>query len=364
MSNKDSTITKISMYRLNLPLIKPYKLSYNTFYSFEPLLIHIIDNEGNEGWGEQHISPGSSNETRDGGWTFARILSKLILNKTFNEAKEIILSHSHVSVVASSALHTAIEMLTNHSILSSKDPVKMKLLTAFNAEEEIEIRDELDKVIEQGFTTIKIKVGKNVSLDLKKIDAIQNNLNGRAKLRIDANRAYTEDEGCKFVKGLKPNFIELFEQPCHADDWEANATVAKLSSVPIMLDEPICSMQDIEKASQIDGVGLCKLKLKRFVSISKLVESINYAHSLGLEIVIGDGLGSEINCWMEAKIASGLIENAGEYNGFLKIKPDARILSESIKFNNGFFITPDNWNLEIDRDKLEKYSINKEVIYT
>jgi len=364
MSNKDSTITKISMYRLNLPLIKPYKLSYNTFYSFEPLLIHIIDNEGNEGWGEQHISPGSSNETRDGGWTFARILSKLILNKTFNEAKEIILSHSHVSVVASSALHTAIEMLTNHNILSSKDPVKMKLLTAFNAEEEIEIRDELDKVIEQGFTTIKIKVGKNVSLDLKKIDAIQNNLNGRAKLRIDANRAYTKDDGCKFVKGLKPNFIELFEQPCHADDWEANATVAKLSSVPIMLDEPICSMQDIEKASQIDGVGLCKLKLKRFVSISKLVESINYAHSLGLEIVIGDGLGSEINCWMEAKIASGLIENAGEYNGFLKIKPDARILSESIKFNNGFFITPDNWNLEIDRDKLEKYSINKEVIYT
>ncbi len=364
MSNKDSTITKISMYRLNLPLIKPYKLSYNTFYSFEPLLIHIIDNEGNEGWGEQHISPGSSNETRDGGWTFARILSKLILNKTFNEAKEIILSHSHVSVVASSALHTAIEMLTNHNILSSKDPVKMKLLTAFNAEEEIEIRDELDKVIEQGFTTIKIKVGKNVSLDLKKIDAIQNNLNGRAKLRIDANRAYTKDDGCKFVKGLKPNFIELFEQPCHADDWEANATVAKLSSVPIMLDEPICSMQDIEKASQIDGVGLCKLKLKRFVSISKLVESINYAHSLGLEIVIGDGLGSEINCWMEAKIASGLIENAGEYNGFLKIKPNARILSESIKFNNGFFITPDNWNLEIDRDKLEKYSINKEVIYT
>ena len=124
-----------------------------------------------------------------------------------------------------------------------------------------------------------------------------------------------------------------------------------------MLDEPICSMQDIEKASRIDGVSLCKLKLKRFVSISKLMESINYAHSLGLEIVIGDGLGSEINCWMEAKIASGLIENAGEYNGFLKIKPEARILSNPIKFQNGFLETEDNWKLQIDRDKLEKYSI-------
>ena len=104
-------------------------------------------------------------------------------------------------------------------------------------------------------------------------------------------------------------------------------------------------MEDIEKASRIDGVGLCKLKLKRFVSISKLLEAIEYAHSLGLKIVIGDGLGSEINCLMEAKIANGLIENAGEYNGFLKIKPEARILSNSIKFQNGFFITSNNWKL-------------------
>ena len=169
MNDKDNTISKISIYRLDVPLIKPYKLSYNTFHSFEPLLIHIIDNNGNEGWGEQHISPGSSNETREGGWTFARILSKLIVNKTFSEAKEIILTHSNVSIVASSALHSAIDMLADHSILTNKDPVKMKLLTAFNAEEEIEIRDELDKVTEQGFTTIKIKVGKNVSLDLKKL---------------------------------------------------------------------------------------------------------------------------------------------------------------------------------------------------
>ena len=130
-----------------------------------------------------------------------------------------------------------------------------------------------------------------------------------------------------------------------------------------MLDEPICNVEDIKRASKIDGIGLCKLKLKRFVSISKLIESINYAHSLGLEIVLGDGLGSEINCWMEAKIANNLIGNAGEYNGFLKIKPEARILSNPIEFHNGFFKTPHNWKPEIDKDKLEKYSISREIIY-
>ena len=83
MKNKGSTISKITIYRLNLPLIKPYKLSYNTFHSFEPLLIQITDDNGKEGWGEQHISPGSSSKTREGGWELTKIISNLILNKTF-----------------------------------------------------------------------------------------------------------------------------------------------------------------------------------------------------------------------------------------------------------------------------------------
>ena len=41
MIDRNDIISKVTIYRLNVPLIKPYKLSYNTFYSFEPLLVHI-----------------------------------------------------------------------------------------------------------------------------------------------------------------------------------------------------------------------------------------------------------------------------------------------------------------------------------
>ena len=363
MQDEDNYIIKVNLFRLDLPLIKPYKLSYNTFHSFEPLLIHVIDKNGKEGWGEQHISPGSSSETREGGWTFARVLSKLVLKKSVEEAKKIISSYTHFSKVASSAMITAIEMMENNSILANRSSIKLKLLTAFSAEEEFEIKDELDRVIEEGFSTIKIKVGKDVNSDLKKLNLIQTHLNGRASLRIDANRGYTKADGCNFVKQLEPDYIELFEQPCDAGDWEANASVAKISKVPIMLDEPICNLKDIKKASQLTGVGLCKLKLKRFMSIERLLEAINYAHSLGLKIVIGDGLGSEINCWMEAKIANGLINNAGEYNGFLKIKPEARILKNPLIFEKGYLKIEGNWFPEIDEDKLKKYTIFKEEIF-
>ena len=55
---------------LRLPLHTPYKLSYRTFTEFEPFLVTVRDTDGNTGWGEAHISPGSSKETREGGWAF------------------------------------------------------------------------------------------------------------------------------------------------------------------------------------------------------------------------------------------------------------------------------------------------------
>ena len=53
-----SVIRGIELRHLNLPLIKPYALSYRTFESFEPYLVRIITDDGQITFGEQHISPG------------------------------------------------------------------------------------------------------------------------------------------------------------------------------------------------------------------------------------------------------------------------------------------------------------------
>ena len=58
---------EITLRTLRLPLIRPYVLSYRTFTEFEPIIVEVRDADGRIGWGEGHISPGSSDETRDGG---------------------------------------------------------------------------------------------------------------------------------------------------------------------------------------------------------------------------------------------------------------------------------------------------------
>ena len=62
-------LQELKLRTIRLPLIRPYVLSYRTFTEFEPIIV-AQDSDGRVGWGEGHISPGSSRETRKGGWAF------------------------------------------------------------------------------------------------------------------------------------------------------------------------------------------------------------------------------------------------------------------------------------------------------
>src|SRR5215831_12583462 len=259
-------LQEIVLRTVRLPLIRPYVLSYRTFTEFEPIIVEVRDGDGRVGWGEGHISPGSSRETRDGGWAFCYEHAAAIIGKDTSEAKAIIASDVVSSRVAATALLTAIEMLEGHP-----------LLTPFNSSEPAEIEQEVDQRLEDGFRTFKIKVGKAVDDDTRRVKAIQRAIAGRGTMRLDANRAYSEADACRFVATLDPTGIELFEQPCRAEDWDANAKVASVSPVPVMLDEPICDLADVKRASEIRNVGFCKLKLKlkRFCGLDLLREALD-----------------------------------------------------------------------------------------
>jgi len=351
-------VQELTLRRVRLPLIRPYVLSYRTFTEFEPIIVEVRDSDGRTGWGEGHISPGSSSETREGGWAFCREYAAAIVGKDTAEAKSIVATHAAASKVAATALLTALEMLEGHALLRIDRQVRLPLLTPFNSLAPKEIEDEVERRLKDGFRTFKIKVGKDADADIIRVRTIQRAIAGRATMRIDANRAYAEDDACHFAADLDPSGIELFEQPCDADDWEANASVARVSTVPIMLDEPICSLPDIKRAAGMHNVGFCKLKLKRFGGLDLLREALDLVRQLGMEPVLGDGLSSDIGCWMEACVASVTIHNAGEFNGFLK--PAARLLAEPLPFSAGELVLPSGFSPTIDQDALAAHETARE----
>ena len=319
--------------RLRLPLHTPYHLSYRTFDAFEPYLVITHSSDGGVGFADGHISPGSSSETREGGWQYlAEHLVRLIGMETI-EAKEHVLRSVEQSKVAATAIVSAIEMLEGNDLLSVTGDHALPLLAPTSATTPDAIATEIEQRLAEGYRCLKIKVGKDVDSDLARVQHYQAAFAGRGTLRIDANRAFGRADGIRFASSLDPEGIELFEQPCEADDWDANAAVAAASTVPLMLDEPICALEDIERAATINGVGFCKLKLKRAGSLTRLSESLALVRARGMEPVLGDGLGSDVHAWLEACVARHHIQNAGEFNGYLKCID--RLLVDPPRFSEG-----------------------------
>ena len=132
--------------------------------------------------------------------------------------------------------------------------------------------------------------------------------------------------------------IELFEQPCHMDDWDAAKAVAEISPVPMMLDESIYGEKEIERAANEGSARFIKLKLMKAGSLENLARQLDRIRELGMEPVLGNGVAADPGCWMEACVARTHISNAGEMNGFLK--PRSLLFETPLEMRGGDMILP------------------------
>ena len=353
-------IQEVTIHKVSMSLHTPYAVAYKTYTTFDPVIVEVRGTDGRVGWGESNISPGASKETPESGYQFSLEHAKKIVGMESEEAKAMLLAKLLDSKMAISALVPAIEMMEDHPMLHFKEETRLPLLTPFNSRLGDDIEGEVERHLAAGYKTLKIKVGKatdDVEKDLEYIATIQKANKGRAILRMDANRGYTQEQGCEFASNLDPDSIMHFEQPCAADAWDASAAVAKVSKVPLMLDESISTLNEVERAGTIDGVGMCKVKLKRSGSLDLLKQGIERCKELGMQAILGDGTGMEIGNWMEAAVAKECVNNAGEYNGFLKLND--QIFKEGLRFEQGEMIISAGYYPEVDEEKLQSLAIEK-----
>lgn len=141
------------------------------------------------------------------------------------------------------------------------------------------------------------------------------------------------------------------------EDWAANAAVAAVSRVPVMLDEAICGMADIERAATIPGVGFVKLKLKKLGSLARLEEGLQRISAFGMTPVLGDRVATGISCWMEGCVARGTITNAGEMNGYRK--PRAGLFAEPLPLEDGAMVLRPGSMPAIDRESLAAHVVEE-----
>jgi muconate cycloisomerase len=95
-----------------------------------------------------------------------------------------------------------------------------------------------------GFQTVKIKVGKNLDEDLRRMAIARKILGPNVTLRVDANAAWDVEETLKSVKPLKKLNVVSIEQPVSASDLDGLAKISRETDMEIVVDESLCTIDD------------------------------------------------------------------------------------------------------------------------
>lgn len=351
-------IGRIDAWLLKLPLERPYKLAFGPVVALDTVMLRLTLDSGAEGWGEATLLTGYTSETIEGTWATIAGLLGAGPARAMRSLDALDASHPFLTT----AFRTAEEMARGSPLLAVggnvASPVRVPILGLLQADDAVSIASAAGDLVEAGYETIKLKVGFDAASDGRHVAVAQRALAGRARLRLDANQGYTASDARAFIESIDPAGIELFEQPCAADDWRAHMTVAEVArerGLPLMLDESIYSLREIERAAELQAAQFIKVKLMKFNSLARLDAAIERIAGLGMTAVLGNGVATELSCWMEACIAARRIGNAGEMNGFLK--PRDRLFEKPLAFQHGAIELTSDAPPTIDVERLAHLSL-------
>lgn len=348
---------RFQAWLLRLPLVTPYRLAFGPVEALDTMVVRVTRDDGAEGYGEATLLTGYTDETIGETWAKAGGIIEASRSPSFDLGATLDgLDASHPFLTT--AFRTAVEMAEGSASLSLDAPARVPILGLLQGETEAKLRAEADALLAQGYRTLKVKVGFDAERDAAMVAMAQRAVGGRARIRVDANQGYGASEAIAFVSRLSNESIELFEQPCAAGDWDAHARVVPVArdrGIALMLDESIYSEREIALAGERDAAEFIKVKLMKFCSLARLERAIAFVRDRGRTPVLGNGVATDLGCWMEACVAARHIDNAGEMNGFLK--PRERLLADPLEFAQGAIEIPARWRPRLDVARIERLAI-------
>lgn len=314
-------VARVDVRRLEIPLTTPYRLAFGPVTRYDTIIVEVTGDDGEHGFGEATLLTGYTDETIGESWTLAREIAETLPGCTNIAVLERLRTCGKGAPFTATAFHTALDMASAHPLLRPAHALHVPILGLLQGADPAALRDAFERQYEEGFRTVKVKIGFDVDADLRVVASVQAIVGSRAAIRVDANQGYTAVQAAAFIRALDPAGIELFEQPCAAGDWSAHreaVTAASATGLPLMLDESIYDVADIERAADEGACAYVKVKLMKFVGLDALAAAIERIRARGMRPVLGNGVACDVSCWMEACVAARHIDNAGEMNGFLK----------------------------------------------
>ncbi|CAN7047973.1 unnamed protein product [Brassica oleracea var. botrytis] len=306
---------------LNVPLLSPFTIASSRLDSVGNVAIRIELSGGCVGWGEAPILPSVTAEDQPTAMAKAREACELLrelpemkLGHVLEEIGGILPGHRFASVRA------GVEMAMIDAAAKSVGVPLWKLFggasNSITTDITIPIVSPAEasnlaaKYREEGFKTLKLKVGKNLKADIQVLQAIRE-VHPASSFILDANEGYKTEEAIEVLQKLYEMKVTpvLFEQPVHRDNWEGLRHVTRVAKdrfgVSVAADESCRDLTDLQRIIKDDVVDVVNIKLAKS-GVLEALEVIELARSSGIELMIGGMVETRLAMGFSGHLAAGI----------------------------------------------------------
>jgi len=260
---------------LRTPLKTPFKTALRQVEMMEEVVVQIHTDKGNIGYGSAPPTPPITGETL-ASITHAiheHIRPVLIgqavnqLNRNTALVQAAILHNSSAKAAVDMALYDLWAQFHDvplYQLLGGGEPTLTTDITISVNPVEHMVSDAL-AALKQGFTQLKIKLGRQSHLDNERVRAIYQAVKGEAQLRLDANQGWNASQAVHIMRTLEREGLELelLEQPVKADDIKGLKYVSQRITIPVMADESVFSPQHALYLLQQRAASIINIKLMK-----------------------------------------------------------------------------------------------------
>jgi len=300
-------VKNIVIGHISIPLKTPFKTALRTVNSVEDIIVKVITDTGNIGYGEAPPTGVITGDTT--GSIIGAIqdhIKKSLIGMDIDNFEEIMLKLDN-SIVKNTSAKAAVDIALYDLFGQMFNAPLYKILGGYRKEITTDItisvnepdemaRDSI-KAINLGYKTLKIKVGKNSKKDMERMKAIRKAVGYNIKLRIDANQGWKPKEAVYTLRKMEDAGldIEFVEQPVAAHNLEGLKLVTDNVTIPVLADESVFSPSDALKIMQMRAADYVNIKLMKTGGIHNALKICSLAEIYGVECMIG--------CMLEAKIS-------------------------------------------------------------
>lgn len=299
---------------IGLPLVSPFRTSFGTQVDRRILLVRAITDQG-DGWGEcvsgddplysseyvesshhvmvHHLMPHLL--PTDGTSLHATDVARLL---------EPIKEHRMAKGAIEAAVLDAQLRANNVSLPTALGSVRDRVPSGVS----VGIHPTIDSLVsavggylDEGYARIKLKI--EPGWDIEPVRVIRETFGDNVPLQVDANTAYTRDDG-PLLSQLDRFGLILIEQPLPEDDVTGHAIIAKQVNTPICLDESIVSTRAAIDAIERGACSIINIKAGRVGGYLEAVAVHDACRERGIPVWCGGMLETGIGRAMNLALAA------------------------------------------------------------